>query len=1146
MKKTLILMAVLLLGTACSKAPQTSAKFAVTIGGMVANGSTITQVVITGQSVSGKRFSRVLTNGSDSISLDLSNESWNFLAMAWEGSDLTGKVRCAVATKKLDGQEVDVPLVLTNAKCFDGTLHGFTNEVVNGAPNFRTTNWRACRLPLTNYTTGSQLCDLSQMTEAPHGSVLGSVEVAIVGGTKFNGTFVANSEKLASSCAPVTNLSVLSQRYPIITNSSYFFPLAAIAYPQAGCATPNQAVYSFLTDQKIKPITNGAAVAAFAQFTDSDICSISSLNTINAIGLGTPTSPHALCNLTQLKHWQENFSSHAGAHVNLMSDLDLITWIKAGLSGATPFKACIEQGSTFLPLGFTTNALCADQGSVPYTGFFHGQAHRIKNLRIELEDSNDVGFFRNLGSSAGNVAHVRFHKPSIRGKNFVGVAFGNGTNAGNKISNIQVTQGEVEGDATVGMITGALPSSFAQDKLHASGRVRGNGNNVGGIAGTSNNVSELSFDGIVESDMGVNVGGIIGLGGGISQAVQAGLVKGANFVGGIAGQATGTGLHSVRVNGAVVGTLDSGSGDRHGGIAGVTTSMDKSIFLGSLYSYSLSGGVGSLSGQTFSGTDNYTIQELSRGGGVGTQTGASAKASALWSSHCISTSWLCGDADNDMNLDSGEGEDIPRLTFEAHPCANTLNTQPVADQVSSRGSTVQNPISLCNIEQLEEVANYPSKFYRLEQDISLASSYISTIGGSSFTGTLDGNHRALHGIIDETATSSYSLFTNIGSSGVIKNLDLANFHVKSTVGGVSILGVNDGTLENIRVAASQLHSDDKIVGGVVHENSNVMKKIRSSASVKGLGHVGGIVGINTGTIVDAISDSTILGSGTSSSGGADFGFAGIAGENVGSIERATFEGSITFSPSSWDPIEIGGIAGHSSGTIIDSDVSRHASFTIYNNNSQYVGGLVGRVPTGAGTHARLISNAHVIGTNTSSYATNKYSPTIGEYQLGLIPPSIVSFTPLLETVAYTTSAMPTFTFATNTCTSSTLTVSGSPANGTSYYMLPYADESSIRGKSMLYNTSPNRLSFSASLAGECGVYNRHLAFYSSQVSANPLTLAGFVSNGFSVGNFVSGSDAEKNKFFAAYLDFINDTKTAAQPPTWIYEDDEFQIFRVDK
>ena len=138
--------------------------------------------------------------------------------MSWEGSDLTGKVRCAYATQKLDGTATTVALTLTNANCFDGTLTSFTSEVVNGSPNFRSTLWRACRLPLTNYTNGTQNCQLSssQMTADPHASVFGSLEVALVGGTKFSGSFVPNSEKMASACAPVTNLSSLSLRYPII------------------------------------------------------------------------------------------------------------------------------------------------------------------------------------------------------------------------------------------------------------------------------------------------------------------------------------------------------------------------------------------------------------------------------------------------------------------------------------------------------------------------------------------------------------------------------------------------------------------------------------------------------------------------------------------------------------------------------------------------------------------------------------------------------------------------------------------------------------------------------------------------------------------------------------------------------------------
>lgn len=1143
--KTSLLLLVILLGAACSKGPATSAKFAITIGGLSAGGNAITQIVITGQSDSGKRFSRVLTNGTDSVTLDLPNEAWNFLAMAWEGTDLDGKVRCAVSREKLDGQEVTVSLALTNATCFDGTLNVNSPESFNGNPSFKDTQWKACRTDLASIVSPGESCLHDSSVTASRGAVIGTMEVAIVGGFKIGEKFIPNGEKMASVCATIPTFATINQRYPVV-NSNYFFPLVAIAYADTACGAANGFAASFLSDEKIKPIEDSPTVSMFAHFSDADVCGMTNFTTINAVGMGNGVSPHALCNLTQLKHWQENFSTHAAKHVALLSDLDLLPWIKAGLSGPSPYKLCLEEGSTFLPLGMTTNAACSDLGTVPYTGTFHGMGRMISHMRIQLEDSDNVGFFRAFGTG-GNVVSVRFEKPSVRGADYVGVVVGNGTNGGTDTARIRVNLGEVEGENYVGMLAGAFTSSAtALTELSATGKVRGE-NFVGGLAGTATYLEKLSFRGNVTSDSGSNIGGIAGVVASVSEAIQGGLVKGADRVGGIAASAGS--IIDVRVNGAILGTLDSGSANRHGGIVADATGTDilRAVFLGSLYSYNTSGGgVGAIAGNApTTHLNTYSIQTIARGGGLNAISGgASSKASAMWSELCTGgTPWICGDTDADLILDAGEGADLPRLAFEAHVCSLPANLATVAVQSATRG-TAQSPIIICDKEQLAEIPTYSTRHYRLEQDISLAFGGFTKITPTSFGGVFDGNKHALHGYINDSLTTSYGLFSQIIAGATVKNLDLANFHLNSTDDNLSILGTNYGTLENIRAVASSLSTDLKTVGGIASLNAGTMTKIYADMSVTGLGVVGGIVGSNAGTMSDIVSEVRVSGNGSGSSAGADVGFGGVVGLNSGLISKATFAGSLFIGGTPWDPSQIGGLAGYNDGGITDSEVTDDAQLDIQNVTASRAGSLVGYVDSSTGTLARLISHSPLKSTNASAYVANKYGATFGEFGPGGgEPASIISYEPLLQNSGYTQTVVPDFTWnGTSMCVSNTITTSIALTNGSLYYNLPAYGEDG-NGISMTYQTSPNRFEFPGTSAAICNEYDNHLEIFTAHLPSNGMTLAQLKTLGFSIGDLENGSAAEKNLYFSAYLNHLKGATSST--PLWVYEEGTFSIFRVN-
>jgi filamentous hemagglutinin family protein len=140
-------------------------------------------------------------------------------------------------------------------------------------------------------------------------------------------------------------------------------------------------------------------------------------------------------------------------------------------------------------------------------------------------------------------------------------------------------------------------------------------------------------------------------------------------------------------------------------------------------------------------------------------------------------------------------------------------------------------------------------------------------------------------------------FTNVSASGAV------NAGHDSIVGGlVGLLfegsTVANSSAQNTLVASSGANS---IIGGVVGVNEGTISNTTSSAPVSGTSgsYIGGIAGINLGLVTGSATDPAI--SGTS---GTNF-IGGIAGLNVGSIDNSTANVGIT----GGTPDYVGGVAG---------------------------------------------------------------------------------------------------------------------------------------------------------------------------------------------------------------------------------------------
>jgi len=194
--------------------------------------------------------------------------------------------------------------------------------------------------------------------------------------------------------------------------------------------------------------------------------------------------------------------------------------------------------------------------------------------------------------------------------------------------------------------------------------------------------------------------------------------------------------------------------------------------------------------------------------------------------------------------------------------------------------------------------------YRLENDIDLIESRdwpggLRPVGRSfqPFTGTLDGGGFAIRNLtIDRGGETGVGLFGAVGAAGFVHDLRIENASVTGNVRVGILAGLNWGTLSNCVVMGRV--EGRSAVGGMTGENSSFAsgfssttegRLLRGSARVEvhGVHSVGGLAGINTGTIDGSFATglvvSPVIGQGT----------GGLVGGNLHGVIQRSFSSSIT-------------------------------------------------------------------------------------------------------------------------------------------------------------------------------------------------------------------------------------------------------------
>jgi filamentous hemagglutinin family protein len=176
-----------------------------------------------------------------------------------------------------------------------------------------------------------------------------------------------------------------------------------------------------------------------------------------------------------------------------------------------------------------------------------------------------------------------------------------------------------------------------------------------------------------------------------------------------------------------------------------------------------------------------------------------------------------------------------------------------------------------------------------------------------FSGLFDGKSHTISNLsVNDSSNVASGLFAQTSSTGIVRNLGLKNASVQNSVDNSSVgglAGVNFGTISSSYVTGSVSGSGDgnPFVGGLVGENEGTVTNTYASASVTALTHtdcdscttIGGLVGANGFANSSASISSSLATGAVSKTGSAMATTGGFGGENDGSISSSYFDSQTT-------------------------------------------------------------------------------------------------------------------------------------------------------------------------------------------------------------------------------------------------------------
>lgn len=604
--------------------------------------------------------------------------------------------------------------------------------------------------------------------------------------------------------------------------------------------------------------------------------------------------------------------------VNSVNDLQNV---QNNLSGVYALGKNIDASATSANPNIITFTHLGSSGA-PFVGVFDGNGLVVDGLYANQGLFGEIG----VGGVVRNIGITNSTALAIYGADSaVGLLAGRNDGSVNNSfaeGSVNANAGGARGGGLVGWNTGAITNSHAAVSVQGA---TGNGPD-GGLVGFNDSTGTITqsyatgnVSGLVNSTPAV-VGGFVGWNSGtITQSYSTGNVTGTfqGHVGGFAAINEGTITRSY-----AIGSVSGGSLDTVGGFVGYNNGhILESYSTGSATETSgsyLGGFVGYNDNGVYS--DNYWDTQTSGAasasrntfvaGGVTGLTTDQARQQASYSGWDFSNNWFLI-----------EGQTRPFLRSEW-------------------STTISNP------HQLQLMAMNLSGNYKLGNDLDFASVLTVDVNGrypgmwgesqfvplgslsNKFVGSLNGNLSTIRSITINYFPEYVGLFGYIGPNGSIYDLNLASLSITAPIGWNGVFGVlaggNQGTISRV----------------------NVDGQISIPSSLYGLSTVGGLVGVNNGSISDSKADVSISATVLRALMG------GLAGDNGGAISRSQSSGPLSITAQNCPNPNIclagtgatvGGLVGQngSASSISRSFSTSSVDSSVFNGGQSIVGGLIG-------------------------------------------------------------------------------------------------------------------------------------------------------------------------------------------------------------
>ena len=224
-------------------------------------------------------------------------------------------------------------------------------------------------------------------------------------------------------------------------------------------------------------------------------------------------------------------------------------------------------------------------------------------------------------------------------------------------------------------------------------------------------------------------------------------------------------------------------------------------------------------------------------------------------------------------LKNGEQQDYSEATiagegFTFNEGKVTINTYgEITISVSYRGQTKAYSVSayyaVSDKASLEAIKSNVNGWYKLTNDIDLKGGLVETLAhysdghnsASGFKGVFDGGNYTISNFYagyNGTISANSSLFGWVGTTGVVKNVNLIGVQIRNRIAG-GLATANYGTIENCFVEVTVVDytptatEPNNPIGGLVSKNYGKIKNVITVVSIKdGLNteYIGGIVGFH--------------------------------------------------------------------------------------------------------------------------------------------------------------------------------------------------------------------------------------------------------------------------------------------------------------